>query len=269
MDKDNIKPSNSFGTDSDILYKPSKKFKSYIWSNKDFSLEELLSQVLELNNSRPVENLDYRLGFEIYNSNKIEGNNLDRIETKMILEDKIIPEDTRYRDVVECINLGTAIEDFRVIEDLNIDLVLDIHRCLTNGLLKSSEKGKLRKIPVYINNSTHIPPSPDKVENLIIQSINKFNSSNKSLLDIFIFKFELVSIHPFVDGNGRTSRVIMNGLLENLGFPRLVITDKEKKFYYEALEQSNSRFDKKYWLRYCLLLMKYNIEFLHSVDTIS
>lgn len=253
-------------SDNVVQYKPSKKFKSFIWSNKDFSDSELLNQIIKMNDVRPKTDLDFRIGFEIYNSNKIEGNKLDRIETRLILEDKIIPEDSSYRDIMECINLGTTIEDFRLIDSLSLDLILNIHKSVTNNILGKDQKGKIRTGPVYITNSMHIPPKPSEVESLLIDSINKFNNSDKNIIDVFIFKFELVSIHPFIDGNGRTSRVIMNGLLENLGFPRLIITDKEKKFYYEALENSNTRFNKNYWIRYCLLLMKYNLEFLDCVD---
>lgn len=261
-----IKPSNIFNDSPSKVNKPNKKLKSFIWSNKDFSIEELYEQIVEMNKKRKPINLDFMIGLEIYNSNRIEGNRLDRIETKLILEDKIIPEDSSYRDVVECINLGTTIEDFRLIEEPSIDLILNIHKSITNGLLSKSEKGKFRKDHVYIQNSTHKPPSPELVESKLTESINKFNSSSKTIIDVFIFKLDLVTIHPFIDGNGRTSRVIMNGLLENLGFPRLIITDTEKKFYYDALEKTNYRFDKNYWIRYCLLLMKYTLESLDCDD---
>ena len=262
-----IKPSNSFNDGKILKYSPSKKFKSYLWSNKDFSIEELYSQVIDLNSARDMINLDFRIGFEIYNSNKIEGNKLDRIETKMILEDKVIPEDSSYRDVVECINLGTTIEDYRVLDNIDLNIILDIHRSITNGLLSKSEKGKIRTGSVFITNSTHVPPSSDVVELKLSKAIERFNSSNKTIIDVFILKLDLVTIHPFTDGNGRTSRVIMNGLLEGLGFPRIIITASDKKFYYDALENTNSRFDKNYWIKYCLILMKYNIEFLYSTET--
>lgn len=252
-----------------MTIKPSKKFKSYIWNNRQFSIEELYEEVVRLNSASPSPITNPSVTFEVFTSNRLEGNNLTLDETKLILEDKVIPEDSSYRDVVECINLGTTIEDYRIIKDVDLDLILNIHKSISNGLLSKSEKGLIRKGPVFILNSSHIPPNAEEVEEKLTKSIERFNSSNRTIIDIFLLKLDLVTIHPFTDGNGRISRVLMNGLLEGAGFPRLVITDSEKKFYYDALEDTNSKFNKDYWIRYCLLLMKYNLEFLDSVDVLA
>ena len=63
-------------------------------------------------------------------------------------------------------------------------------------------------------------------------SIAKFNNSNKALVDMFQFKLDFVSIHPFVDGNGRTARLILNALLESSGYPRVIFKANDKKYYY-------------------------------------
>ena len=137
-----------------------------------------------------------------------------------------------------------------------------IHRTITNGLLKPSEKGKLRTEKVFITNSSHRPPNPELVEKMIRDAIEKFNNSKRSLVDVFMFKLDLVTIHPFIDGNGRTSRLIMNGLLEKLGYPRLIVTEDNENAYYDALEKTNERFDKNIWVRFCLIWMKYTLEHL-------
>lgn len=243
-----------------------KKFKSYIFHNRNFSNEELLVQVEELNKNKDDRKFADRLMIEMYNSNKIEGNTLTIREFILILEDKIIPDDVSYHDLIECINLNRTIGKYRKIKDLSIDLILDIHSELTADLLGDEDRGKIRNKPVYISNCLHNPPSHEKVKELLDKSINKFNTSNRTLTDIFIFKLEFVSIHPFIDGNGRSSRIIMNGLLEELGYPRLIITDKNKKYYYKALEDAQARYLYDNWIRYCLLLMKFNLEYINDVD---
>lgn len=245
-----------------------KKFKSYIFHNRDFTDSQLLSQIEELNKNKDDWNYSNRLMFEMYNSNKIEGNTLTNQDTKLILDNKVIPEGATYRDVQECVSLNRTINRFRKIDSLSLDLVLEIHRELTVDLLEDSVSGKIRNCPVYISNCLHTPPSSDKVLSLLNSSINKFNSSSKSLIDIFIFKLEFVSIHPFTDGNGRTSRIIMNGLLENLGYPRLIISDKNKKFYYKYLEDAQVKYMIEDWVRYCLILMKFNLEYLNDINII-
>ena len=69
-----------------------KKFKSFIFHNRNFSQEALIEQIQELNTLKNDFTYGNRLFFEIYNSNKIEGNSLSRIDTKLLLEDKIMPK---------------------------------------------------------------------------------------------------------------------------------------------------------------------------------
>lgn len=241
-----------------------KKFKSFISHNNSHSNDELLSQIEQLNSTKEDLNYSNRLLFEMYNSNKIEGNTLTRQDTKLVLEDKIIPEGLSYKDLIECINLRRAISNYRKIDTLNLDLILSIHKALMADLLDTP--GIVRNEPVYISSCMHIPPSADKVENLLNKSIEKYNNSSRTIVDMFIFKLEFVSIHPFTDGNGRTSRLLLNALLENAGYPRLIFKDSDKKYYYKALEDAQVKYKIDSWIRYCLLLMKYNLEYLNSID---
>lgn len=239
-----------------------------MFHNSGYSNEDLVSQIKELNDNKDDWNYSNRLMFEMYNSNKIEGNTLTNQDTKLILENKVIPDGVTYKDFQECVSLNRTINKFRRIDKLSLDLVLSIHRELTVDLLDDDCSGKIRTCPVYISNCLHVPPSSEKVLDLLNASIDKFNNSDRGLVDIFIFKLEFISIHPFIDGNGRTSRIIMNGLLENLGYPRLIVSDRNKKFYYKALEEAQVKYMIKGWIGYCLLLMKFNLEYLNNVNTI-
>lgn len=241
-----------------------KKFKSFIFYNRNFLEHDLIKQIEELNNSKDDFTYGNRLFFEIYNSNKIEGNSLSRIDTKLLLEDKIMPEEVKYSDVVESLNLKRALNKFRRIDTLSLELILDIHNTITEDLLTSNESGKLRDKKVYITNSMHTPPAPEKVSDELFAIINEFNSSKKTLRDMFIFKLRFVQIHPFIDGNGRTSRLILNGFLENHGFPRIVFRDSEKKFYYTYIEDAIVKYKIDDWVRYCLLQLKFILENLND-----
>ena len=92
------------------------------------------------------------------------------------------------------------------------------------------------------------------------EAIDRFNNSDKELIDIFKFKLDFVRIHPFMDGNGRISRLIMNGLLTAKGYPRIIIRNQDKGFYYDAIESSLrvGRYDA--WLKFMLTYMKFMCE---------
>lgn len=240
-----------------------KKFKSFIFHNRNFSQETLIKQILEMNASKDDFTYGNRLFFEIYNSNKIEGNSLSRIDTKLLLEDKIMPEQGKYSDVIESLNLRRALNKFRKIDTLDLDLILNIHSEITEDLL-SDDCGKLRSKRVYITNSMHTPPVPEEVSYKLLTIINEYNSSNRTLRDMFMFKLRFIEIHPFIDGNGRTSRLILNGLLENQGFPRIVFRDSDKKFYYTYIEDAIVKYKIDDWVKYCMLQLKFILENLND-----
>ena len=140
-------------------------------------------------------------------------------------------------------------------------LILDIHKDITFNTLENSKwEGRIRNEQVYISNSSIVPPSPDKVIEQFNDAIDRFNNSDRELIDILKFKLDFVRIHPFMDGNGRLSRLIMNGLLTAKGYPRIIIRNQDKGFYYDAIESSLrvGRYDA--WLKFMLTYMKFMCE---------
>ena len=129
-----------------------------------------------------------------------------------------------------------------------------------NTLEHSEWEGEIRSSQVYISNSLITPPPPEKVKEQLNEAIDRFNNSDKELIDIFKFKLDFVRIHPFMDGNGRLSRLIMNGLLTAKGYPRIIIRNQDKGFYYDAIEDSLKvgRYDA--WLKFMLTYMKFMCE---------
>jgi len=142
---------------------------------------------------------------------------------------------------------------YEKLEKLSLDIILDIQSTITNLVVEEEAwSGTLRDGNVAITNSLHQPPKFEQVKELLENSIKKFNESNKTIEDVFMFKLEFVEIHPFYDGNGRASRVIQNALLESIKMPRIIIRPQDKHYYYKALEDATVYGDRKGWLRFSL-----------------
>ena len=233
------------------------KFKSYNAKNCRLSPIDMI-KVIENYRYRPFND---RIAYlEVYTSNKIEGNTLTKGQTKAVLEG--IAQEADLRSQTEVIQLNRAIRDYLSITDnLSLNLICNIHKDITfNTLEKSQWEGKIRTEQVYISNSMIIPPSADKVIEQLTNAIDTFNNSSKELVDILKFKLDFVRIHPFMDGNGRLSRLIMNGLLTAKGYPRIIIRNQDKGFYYDAIEASLKIGKYDPWLKFMLTYMKFMCE---------
>lgn len=226
----------------------SKKFKSFVYLNKDLSNHQLITFINKYKEN--IINYDFKF-YELFSSNNIEGNRMTVAETKIVLEKGTV--EARVKDVVEALNLEKAMKKYEKLEELSIDTILDIHRTITNLVVEKEEwSGILRDGNVAITNSLHQPPKFEQVQELLEVAIKKFNDSNKTIEDVYRFKLEFVEIHPFYDGNGRTSRIIQNALLESINMPRLIIRPQDKQYYYKALEDATVYGDRKGWIKFSL-----------------
>lgn len=169
-----------------------------------------------------------------YASTSIEGNPLPLTEVK-----KIIKSTPRYirESEKEVLNYNQALEDLnKKLEEgkvnLSLDLILKIQKQITGGLLPSFEAGKIRKNPVAVNDPRtgkiiYLPPDAKDANHLLIELLDFVNgnkhslSSNKNQIDPLIlagiFHKQMVIIHPFMDGNGRTTRLATKVLLADMG----------------------------------------------------
>ena len=243
----------------------SKKFKSFIYLNKGLSNKELI--VCINNYKENIMKYDFKF-YELFSSNNIEGNRMTIAETKIVLEKGTI--EARVKDVVEALNLEKAMKKYEKLNKISLDIILDIHKIITNLVIDEEEwSGNLRDGDVSITNSLHSPLKFQEVSEKLNESIKKFNESNKNIEDIFRFKLEFVEIHPFYDGNGRTSRVIQNGLLSSIDMPRLIIRPQDKQYYYKALEDATvygSRFGFiRFSLEYALFMCINGMEFVKEI----
>lgn len=185
----------------------------------------------------------FEQAFEIeytHNSTAIEGNTLTLIETKVLLEDGISIGGKHLRELYEAVNHRNAYryvkECIEKGEPLSEKIVKDIHAILMDHIFTG---GIYRNVDVYISGAQHTPPSPNEmyrqVKNFYADLSWKGNELN--LIELAAWTHaEFVKIHPFLDGNGRTSRLIMNYQLLANGFPAVSIAKENRLEYFNTLE---------------------------------
>ena len=182
----------------------------------------------------------------VYNSNAIENSTLTLKETEKILLEMEVSRDVNVREVFEAKNLARVIEYIKAKsqeKDIDKELLLLLHQMLIGGI-DDKIAGRFRRSGEYVRVGTHIAPAPELVERMIESAILEYSSQMEKYFLEKIAKFHLdfENIHPFCDGNGRIGRVLMNYQLIRLGFPMVIIRDKEKQTYYQAFreyEQNN------------------------------
>ena len=236
IDKRNIKNDNDFKFNLGKTYFDKvDELNNKLNSKRPFSKETLKS----LRNSI---NLEWT-----YNSNGIEGNTLTLRETQIVLEGITVGGKT-LREHLEAINHEKAIE---YIEDLVKEKnpvtewnIKNIHQLVLKEI-DDKNAGKYRSENVAIMGATHTPPDhlivPELMEKLILnyQKWNKYHPIIKAAL----IHGELVKIHPFIDGNGRTFRLVMNLSLMNSGYLPVIIKKENRLEYYNALDKAHTTGD--------------------------
>jgi Fic family protein len=185
----------------------------------------------------------------VYNSNAIENSKLTLPETEKILLELEVSHDILLREVFEAKNLARVMEYVRMKsqeEELTKETILLLHKMLIENI-DESISGRFRKEHEYVRVGAHIAPAPEHVERLIEDALIRYSSDQEAYFSDKIANFHLhfETIHPFNDGNGRIGRVIINYQLYRLGFPGIIIRDKEKKSYYRSFEEyRNSKITK-------------------------
>lgn len=174
----------------------------------------------------------------VYNSNAIENSTLTLKETEKILLEMEVSRDISLREVFEAKNLARVISYKKnKVQNSKLDkeLILLLHQMLIGGI-NDEIAGRFRQSGEYVRVGTHIAPPPEQVEKMIDALLFDFENDHTSysLDKIANFHLGFETIHPFCDGNGRIGRVLMNYQLLQAGFPRIIIRDKEKKYYYQA-----------------------------------
>lgn len=174
----------------------------------------------------------------VYNSNAIENSKLTLKETEKILLDIEVSRHVSVREIFEAKNLARVVGYTRnKSQESEIDkkIILLLHQMLIGGM-NDQIAGRFRTKGEYVKVGTHIAPAPEHVEQMIEALLLEYSSDiNSYFLDkIAKFHLDFETIHPFNDGNGRIGRVLINYQLQRLGFPRIIVRDREKQDYYQA-----------------------------------
>lgn len=260
--KDSIKP-----VDKRII-KPDNKFIINLDNNYFDEVDKLKK---ELDNKRPIPKATLKSFKETinlewtYNSNGIEGNTLTLRETQIVLEG-ITVGGKSIKEHLEAINhekailyLDELVKEKQPITEWNIK---NIHQLILKEI-DSENAGKYRKENVTIKGATHIPPDYTMLPELMEKLIVNYKTWDKyhPIVQAALLHGELVKIHPFVDGNGRTSRLIMNLDLMNHGYNPVIIKKEKRLEYYYALDKAHTTGD---YIDFIKLINKAEIEMIKT-----
>lgn len=175
-----------------------------------------------------------------YTSNGIEGNTLTRKETELAIDEKLTSGAKPINDYLEAINHAKAFE-FILEADKNKlrideDFILRLHKIILSGI-DDTNAGFYRSVRVRISGSQTVLPNPLKVPDLMHDFCQWLNQKHDNILAMaFEAHYKLVTIHPFVDGNGRTARLLLNAILLKNGYAPVIIRKIDRRRYLSALE---------------------------------
>src|SRR5690625_1846251 len=217
-------------------------------------LSNILNKKKQLDAARPLpkhtlQTLQEKLFLEwTYNSNAIEGNTLTINETKVVLEGITVGGKT-LREHLEVINHREAIRYVEAIvgqqEPLSEWQIKSLHRLVLKGI-DDAYAGIYREEQVFISGTRHVPPAHYVIQEKMEQMINWYEEEGVSLHPVergALLHTIFVGSHPFIDGNGRTARLLLNLELMKEGYPPVIIKVENRLEYYEALDKAHTTED--------------------------
>lgn len=233
--------------DARISYKKSYKGLTYDFSKID-EMKKKIDQYRPFS-KRLADSLHEKLIIEwTYNSNAIEGNTLTLSETKVVLEGITIGGKSIVEHL-EAINHKEAILFLEELigsnESLSVWNIKSIHGLILKEI-DNQNAGKYRTENVVIGGAIHIPPKHYEIDllmkNLIIEYREEWQSFHP-IVRATLLHGEFVKIHPFIDGNGRTARLLLNFELMKDGYVPIIIKKENRSRYYEVLDYAHTTMD--------------------------
>lgn len=174
-----------------------------------------------------------------YNSNAIEGNTLTLRETDMVLRGLTIAQKP-LKDHMEAVGHKEAFDFVRdLVKDqvpISESIIKQIHYLVLAD--KKDDRGVYRRVPVRIMGAKHEPVQPYLIQPKMEQLLESFRNSKEHIIrKLACFHIEFEGIHPFIDGNGRTGRLLVNLELMKAGYPPIDIKFSDRIAYYDAFEE--------------------------------
>lgn len=209
-----------------------EKFQQELWSYRPLS-PETINSLKEY----------YKIG-TTFSSNAIEGNSLTESETKVVIENGLTIEGKPLRDIYEAVGHAKAYDylyELSYNEPITEEIICNIHR-LFYQKIDDEKAGKYRKVPVFISGSKYAVAPVAEISKRMKQLVQWYNN-NESKLHPIVLAAELhkrfVFIHPFIDGNGRVARLLMNLSLMRNDYNIAIIPAVTRAEYIEVLEKAH------------------------------
>ena len=228
-------------------------------------LKDKLDKLRHFDSYRIAQALELEYTFE---SNRIEGNTMTLRETDLVINEGLTISGKSMREHLEAINHQEAIAYIKELMNKNTSLiereVLSIHNLILRGI-HPEDAGRYRKVQVMIKGSAHMPPQPFLVAKEMEDYFIWYEANKKKLHPIVLaaeMHERLVTIHPFIDGNGRTSRLVMNLILLQHGYVIANIKgDYDSRMrYYQALETAQTQNNKEDIILFVAQMEKESLE---------
>ncbi|HLC06576.1 MAG TPA: Fic family protein [Candidatus Babeliales bacterium] len=242
------------------------------------SLNRIDQKKKKLDAARPlpvalVNNLQEWFAIEFtYTSNALEGNTLSMSETAMVVEKGITIAGKTVREHLEVINHAQAIDFIRELaqkkhNDVSLDDILAIHKIILQKI-DDMHAGNFRKVMVRVVGSATVFPNPAKVPFLMVDFMSWLHSATEHAVIIAaLAHYKLVTIHPFVDGNGRTARLLMNLLLLQQGYPLAIIKREKRAEYIAAIEYARQTDDFTQFYTVIIEAVEYSLDsYLEAIE---
>ncbi len=215
------------------------------YKNKESLIPILEDKLKVLKKRRPLTEGELeRLNEEFlteytYNSNAIEGNTLTLRETDMVLRGLTIDKKS-LKEHLEVIGHKEAFDYVKQLVSENAEisekLIKDIHYLVLAD--KKDDRGVYRRIPVRIIGAAHEPVQPYLIIPKMEELLEQYKNSKEDIVTkLARFHIEFEDIHPFIDGNGRTGRLLINLELMKAGYPPIDIKFSDRLKYYEAFDE--------------------------------
>ena len=228
-------------------------------------LKSKLDKFRQFDSYKIVQALELEYTFE---SNRIEGNTMTLRATDLVINEGLTISGKSMREHLETINHQEAIAYIKHLMEKNTSLnereLLSIHNLILRGI-HPEDAGRYRKVQVMIKGSSHMPSQPFMVAKEMEDFFIWYDTNKNSLHPIVLaaeMHERLVTIHPFIDGNGRTSRLVMNLILLQHGYIIANIKgDYESRMqYYQTLETAQTKNNKEDFLLFIAQIEKESLE---------
>jgi Fic family protein len=224
-----------------------QEFYQETWFNRfDIIKEQFIKEKRSTPPSLEKKQTEHFATSFTYNTNRIEGSTITLRETADLLERGISPSQRPLEDIKETEAHQVVFYDMlKYNKEITLATVLYWHKQLFQGT-KPDAAGKIRTYHVGISGSKFHPPYPIELDLLLQDFFDWYHENKKTLHPVQLAgltHLKFVTIHPFGDGNGRLSRLLMNYVLHKSGYPMLIIPYSQRKSYYTALERSQLKKD--------------------------